>query len=198
MAGFKPTGFYAFWFERVINDYILDVTSKVDVDTSKKLPHQNKYANMWNSAYANYPGSSNYLQFEKTILPSRAEYFRCFLYYYAKNANQWKVNNIVSDDFKYYYDMEIKYNDIRSTFKTDLLETIKFIKCKGLEFKEVFYAKNGLPRIYTLFFQNKITIFSLVILENLFSIFSKLNVGSIGFVEENKLNVLRIIFDKFY
>lgn len=198
MSKFKPTGFYAFWFEQVIEHYIIDINSKIQVDTGKKLPHKNKFANMWNSAYSSYPGSANYLEFEKNVLPSRKEYFRCFLYYYAKNANKWKVNHIIDDDFKLYYEMEIQYNDLRSTFNTDLQFIISLVQHKNMTFSAIFYSKTGLPIIYKLFFRNKITVFSLVIFENLFGIFSKLNIKNLNFIDETKLNTLRIIFDNFY
>lgn len=195
---FNPTGFHSFWFEMILRDYVFVINEKVDIDLNKKLPFRNKYKNMWNGVYHTYAQSIHYLTFEKTILPNRKEYLRCFCYYYCKNPNKWKAQNIVEDNFKFYYQMEDKFKNIENTFDDDMNYIIKKAKRKNLKLSTFFSTNSGFPEIFKMYFRNEITLFSIVIFQELFDILDKIDFKNISIADESKLNNIRILFQKIH
>lgn len=187
----ERTGFYAYIF--YVRTKLYYNSKKYDILT-KKI-NKNKYIKSWNNKRANKDGMM-FLEIENFLPRKRMNFIRFYSYYYLQNSNFY-IREIMDSDFKLYRYYEMQLNSIKEVFKSDFRYILFFIYKNKIKLKNIFRSKT-LPIIFQMYERKKISIFSLLIFENLFHIIKNINFNNLDFLEKEKYNFYsEIVFNKF-
>ena len=186
--------------ETGFNSYIFYIRTKVfyNSKTYNIFNHKinkEKYIDKWNKVRAKKDG--HYFQKIENYLPKqRLKYIHFFSCYYFKNPDFY-IKEIIEDEFSHYKYHQYKLLHVKEGVITDFRFILNFADKNERPFKDVFRSQK-LPPIFKLFDQGKISIYSLLIFNDFFSLLKNVNYNKLDFLQKEQYNFYKDkIFNKF-
>ena len=194
------TGFHAYWVYVTLKNIHFG-SKKFDI-TVNRLPKKEQFLKSWNGGRKDRDGMMFYKIMEN--LPAdKATYIRCFAAYYMKNPD-FHVSEVVMDNFQVFKANELELHSPLATVKSDYLTAILQCHERDITPQTMFYGdewrglSGGLPWIYRLYDQRKISANSLIVFDEIFNISNRLYLNeTLDIVAENKIIGYRKLFDKY-
>jgi len=185
------TGFNQFWIYSTVK-YIYFNSKNYDI-LKHRLPKRDSYIHQWNSGRKDRDGILFY-KMKDRIPPFKETYIRLFAYYYLQNKD-YHVSEIYDDKFELFNKNEYEIRNLKTVVGGDFLRFVNY--ATKIKIKKLFISESGLPFVFKMFDQNKISIHSLIVFNDIFKIYDKLTLDKLNIVEKEKLKRYELIFDKY-
>lgn len=182
------------------NAYIFYIRTKLffnskSYDILNHKINKERYIDKWNKVRAKKDG--HYFQKIENYLPhQRLKYIQFFSSYYLKNPDFY-VKEIVDDRFSHYKYHQYQMLHVKEGLKTDFKFILNFADKNKRPFKDIFRSKN-LPPAFKLFDQGKISIYSLIIFNEIFHLIEEVKHNKLNFLDKERYTFYtEKIFNKF-
>jgi len=188
------TGFNQFWIYSALK-YVYFKSKTYDI-TKHRLPRRETYIHQWNSGRKDRDGIL-FFKLDKRIPPHKKTYIRLFAYYYLMKDTNFHISAVYDDEFKLFDKYEYEIRNLKTVVGGDFLRFVNYAIKKKIKIKRLFISESGLPFVFKMFDQNKISIHSLIVFNDIFKIYDKITLDKLNIVEKEKLKRYELIFDKY-
>ena len=186
------TGFRSYWIYNLIR-YVHFNSNKFNIIDG--LARKSTYLKKWNDEMINRRDSLLFMKIDEMFSGKQDKLIRLMSYYYIKNP-KFYVTEIFDDNFSTFKNYEWEVNHLKEVLEKDFMFICLWSVSKNIPLNAIFKTRK-MNVLFKMYEKKKISIHSLICLDEAFRFIDRIDVSKLNIVEEEKFKTYKKLIDNY-